>query len=158
MDDHEFKVGDVVYTEGSSALLGDVIRVEDDEVEVRWRQAYSTEVAEDLILAPVEELTPEQRIRKLKEEDYQSRGDVSEDAHYARTILDRAQNGRDMAALAATGSSYLAYEDYETGLVDALANLLHFARRYEIDFTEAYDTAYRHFAAERTVAWDEVPQ
>lgn len=74
-----------------------------------------------------------------------------------RTNLDRALNGRDMAALAATGSSYLAYEDYEAGLVDALANLMHFARRYEIDFDAELDRARMHHDAEKDTLWDEVP-
>lgn len=82
---------------------------------------------------------------------------------YARTILDRALNGRDMAALALTGSSYMAIEDYETGLVDALANLMHFARRYEIDFDDHLAQARRHHDAEKSTGWkstgwDEVPE
>lgn len=74
-----------------------------------------------------------------------------------RTILDRALNGRDMAALALTGSNRMALEDYETGLVDALVNLMHFARRYDIDFDAQLASARRHFDAERRYGWDEVP-
>lgn len=50
MNDPEIKVGDVVYTEGSSALLGDVVKVDEDGIEVHWRSAFSTEQAEDLIV------------------------------------------------------------------------------------------------------------
>jgi hypothetical protein len=74
-----------------------------------------------------------------------------------RTNLQRAENGRDMAALAATGSHHLAYEDYETGLTDALANLLHFARRYDIDFNDMLAQARRHHDEEALCAWEEVP-
>lgn len=75
-----------------------------------------------------------------------------------RTNLERALNGRDIAALAANGGEYLALEDYETGLVDALANLLHFARRYAIDFDEALFMARRHHTEESRFNWDEVPE
>ncbi len=49
------KVGDVVYCEGASAILGDVISVETDEcgttfAEVKWRECYSTEDVVDLIV------------------------------------------------------------------------------------------------------------
>ena len=74
-----------------------------------------------------------------------------------RTNLDRALNGRDLAASALTGSQHLAVEDYESGLVDALANLLHFARRYDIDFDQALATARDDHAAEALHAWDSVP-
>jgi hypothetical protein len=76
---------------------------------------------------------------------------------YERTNLDRALNGRDMIALALTSSHYAAFEDYETGLVDALANLLHFARRYEIDFEEALADARDHHNTEKLSGWDEIP-
>ena len=46
-----FKPGDVVYVEGSSKLLGDVVRVDEDGVEVCWRECYSTEQPEDLVHA-----------------------------------------------------------------------------------------------------------
>ena len=78
-----------------------------------------------------------------------------------RTNLDRALNGRDMAASALTGNGNgerMGLEDYESGLVDALANLLHFARRYEIDFGEALASAERHHVAEARFGWDEVPE
>ena len=74
-----------------------------------------------------------------------------------RTNLERAMNGRDMAALALNGTTYMALEDYEWGLVDALANLMHFARRAGVDFEVALDSAYMHHAAERRYDWDEVP-
>ena len=75
-----------------------------------------------------------------------------------RTNLQRAENGRDMAALALNGSHYMALEDYESGLVDALTNLMHFARRYEIDFEEALSSAEFHHREEREFGWDEVPE
>lgn len=74
-----------------------------------------------------------------------------------RTNLQRAENGRDMAALVATGTQHLALEDYETGLVDALANLMHFARRYGMDFDYSVEVARRHHDAEKWYGWDEVP-
>ena len=74
-----------------------------------------------------------------------------------RTVLDRALNGRDMAALALTGSCYMAFEDYEAGLTDALANLMHFARRYDIDFGERLAMAERHHAEESRLDWAETP-
>lgn len=75
-----------------------------------------------------------------------------------RTNLGRALNGRDIAALALSGSDRIAIEDFESGLTDALANLLHFSRRYAIDFDEALESARRHHAAEARYGWDEVPQ
>lgn len=77
-----------------------------------------------------------------------------------RTNLDRALNGRDIAQLAlkAPGFPAMGLEDYETGLVDALANLLHFARRYDLDFDEALRMARSHHAAESQFGWDEVPE
>jgi len=48
----EFKVGDVVYVMGSSAILGDVIEVEENEygqrVTVTWRETTTTESPADL--------------------------------------------------------------------------------------------------------------
>lgn len=73
-----------------------------------------------------------------------------------RTNLDRALNGRDMAASALGG--IMGLEDYESGLVDALANLLHFARRYAIDFKDALDSAEMHHREESRFAWNEVPE
>lgn len=75
-----------------------------------------------------------------------------------RTNLGRALNGRDMAALALTGSAYLPFADYETGLQDALANLLHFARRYDIDFDRELTLARSHVSAEARFEWDQVPE
>lgn len=76
-----------------------------------------------------------------------------------RTNLDRALRGRDLAALALNGGeeNHLALEDYETGLSDALADLMHFARRYEIDFGECLMRAQRHHMVEATYDWDEEP-
>ncbi len=74
-----------------------------------------------------------------------------------RTNLDRATGGRDIAALAATGGHHLALEDYESGLVDALTNLLHFARRYDIDFDAELSLAREHHEVEATWDWDEEP-
>lgn len=55
-EERKVQVGDVVHCEGSSAILGDVIAV--DEIvygqrflEVRWRQTFSVEDEDDLILA-----------------------------------------------------------------------------------------------------------
>jgi hypothetical protein len=88
-------------------------------------------------------------------ERFDSGGSTYETA--GRTNLQRAENGRDMAALAATGTQHLALEDYESGLVDALANLMHFARRYEINFDAAVYQAGDHHQAELRFDWDEVP-
>lgn len=49
-----FKRGDVVYTEGASAILGDVVAVEDDgmggqTVTVTWRPVTTTEYGDDLV-------------------------------------------------------------------------------------------------------------
>lgn len=74
-----------------------------------------------------------------------------------RTNLDRALNGREIAVLALNGSEHMALEDYETGLVDALANLMHFARRYEIDFDSSLDSARMHHDAEKRTPWSEAP-
>lgn len=85
-----------------------------------------------------------------------------------RTNLERALNGRDLAALAlgtpdllgedlGVNAYHLAVEDYETGLIDALTNLRHMARRYDIAFDEAVRTSLENHAAECRFAWDEVP-
>lgn len=79
------------------------------------------------------------------------------DHEFDRTVLDMALTGRDMAALALTGSSHMALEDYETGLADALCNLMHFARRYDIDFDAELARATRHHEVESQYGWDEVP-
>lgn len=75
-----------------------------------------------------------------------------------RTNLERAFNGRDMAesALDLEGDR-MGLEDYESGLIDALANLMHFARRYEIDFGQALDSARNHHNVEARSGWEEVP-
>jgi len=49
-DDETFKVHDVVYCEGTSAIIGDVIRVDEDGVRIQWRLAITTEQPEDLVL------------------------------------------------------------------------------------------------------------
>lgn len=84
-----------------------------------------------------------------------------EGALVMRTNLDRALNGRDMAASALTGDGNgerMGLEDYESGLVDALANLVHFARRYEIDFDQALASAQLHHTAEARYEWEQVPE
>ncbi|GAC1550408.1 MAG: hypothetical protein NVS3B16_24820 [Vulcanimicrobiaceae bacterium] len=52
--DEPLDVGDVVFAHGSSAILGDVVSVDVDEnqVTVAWRATTTTEVADDLTLAP----------------------------------------------------------------------------------------------------------
>ena len=101
--------------------------------------------------------------RKTAETDHDRHGarllrDVDYDGVSAgRTVLERAVNGRDICALALTGSAYMAYEDYESGLVDALANLMHFARRYELNFEQGLARARRHHRDEAECDWDEVP-
>jgi hypothetical protein len=74
------------------------------------------------------------------------------------SLLNRALSGRDMAALALNGSQHMALEDYETGLVDALTNLMHFARRYDIDLSTALAEACRHYEHESRFEWDQVPE
>ena len=94
--------------------------------------------------------------RTTKEQDH-AQGRDSRFPAEGRTNLDHALIGRDMAALAATGSEYLAFEDYEVGLTDALAELMHFARRYGIDFDHYLETARMHHGEEQKYDWDEVP-
>lgn len=86
------------------------------------------------------------------------RSQVTEPDTAGRTTLGRALNGRDLAALALNGTGWMAIEDYEAGLVDALVNLMHYARRYEIDFADAARQAVDHHDAESRFGWDEVPQ
>lgn len=93
----------------------------------------------------------------IKPDEIGIENELTADVVRAGSTLERALNGRDIAALALNRSQHLALEDYETGLVDALANLQHFARRYEIDFDNALAVATRHHAAEARYAWDEVP-
>lgn len=78
-----------------------------------------------------------------------------------RTNEERALNGRDMAESALIGDGEgprMGLEDYESGLVDALANLLHFARRYGIDFEDALRVARDHHEYESAYGWEEVPE
>lgn len=75
-----------------------------------------------------------------------------------RTNLDRALNGVDLAHSAIGGSATsLAPEDYESGLVDALVNLMHMARRYDIDFDVALASAREHHDHESRLDWDAIP-
>lgn len=78
-----------------------------------------------------------------------------------RTRQDMALNGREQAAHALLGrdasAEQMGFEDYEDGLADALANLMHFADRYGIEFDEELARARRHHAVESTYKWDEVP-
>lgn len=75
-----------------------------------------------------------------------------------RTNLQRADNGRDLAALALRGTREIDRDDYQTGLVDALTNLMHFARRHQLDFDLAVDQAIDHHAAESLHEWEEIPE
>jgi hypothetical protein len=43
---------DVVYTEGSSAILGDVTAVDENGITVAWRASTTVEQPEDLRKAP----------------------------------------------------------------------------------------------------------
>lgn len=85
-------------------------------------------------------------------------------ATVGRTNLDRALNGREIAMDALVDRNALdaptsmAPEDYESGLVDALTNLMHFARRYDLDFDQRLDEARRHHDVEARYAWEEVPE
>ena len=49
----------------------------------------------------------------------------------------------------------MGLEDYESGLVDVLTNLRHFADRYEVDFHAQLERSYQHYLAERLFGWDE---
>lgn len=72
-----------------------------------------------------------------------------------------ALDGREQAAQALLDhdatAAQMGLEDYESGLVDALVNLMHFAERYGLDFTVELAQARRHYAVESTYGWDEVP-
>lgn len=46
--------------------------------------------------------------------------------------------------------------DAQSGLGDALADLMHFARRYGLDWDRAVDLATAHHADESRYDWDEV--
>lgn len=48
--EYRFEPGDVVYAEGAQALLGDVIRHDEDGVRIQWRLAITTERPVDLVL------------------------------------------------------------------------------------------------------------
>ena len=75
-----------------------------------------------------------------------------------RTILDRALNGVDLAHSAIGGeATSLAPEDYESGLCDALVNLMHMARRYDIDFDRQLAIAREHHQCEAAFPWDAIP-
>lgn len=76
------------------------------------------------------------------------------------TVGGRADNGRDLAQLALQGSPVpkMHPDDWPSAITDALANLMHFARREGLDFEQALEQARRHHAAEARLAWDEVPQ
>jgi len=75
------------------------------------------------------------------------------------TRLTMADQGRESAAHALLGrdvdAEQMGLEDYESGLVDVLTNLRHFADRYLIDFHEQLDRSYRHYLAEREYEWEE---
>jgi hypothetical protein len=70
-----------------------------------------------------------------------------------------AQDGREAAAHALLGrdatAEQMGLEDYESGLVDALTNLMHFADRYLIDFNQQLMRAYGHYEAEKEFEWEE---
>jgi hypothetical protein len=51
-----FEVGDVVYVDGASAILGDVAAVDEDGVTVDWRRTRTVEPPEDLLHAPAKEV------------------------------------------------------------------------------------------------------
>jgi hypothetical protein len=75
------------------------------------------------------------------------------------TRLEMAQYGREAAAHALFGrdatAEQMGLEDYESGLVDALTNLMHFADRYLIDFEQQLGRAYGHHVAEKEFEWEE---
>ena len=47
-----WQIGDVVYVDGSSAILGDVVWVDEEGVTVAWRATRTVEPPEDLLPAP----------------------------------------------------------------------------------------------------------
>lgn len=75
------------------------------------------------------------------------------------TRLEMALDGREAAAHALLGkdktAEQMGLEDYESGLVDALTNLMHFADRYEINFEEQLSLSYGHYKAEVQFDWEE---
>ena len=70
-----------------------------------------------------------------------------------------ADAGREAAARALLGrdkdAEQMGLEDYESGLVDALTNLMHFADRYDLDFGAQLGRAYGHHDAEIRFEWEE---
>lgn len=70
-----------------------------------------------------------------------------------------AESGREAAAHALLGrdadADQMGLEDYESGLTDALTNLMHFAYRYDVDFQQQLERADSHFEAERKFSWEE---
>lgn len=77
------------------------------------------------------------------------------------TRQEMADAGREAAAHALLGrdadAEQMGLEDYESGLVDALTNLRHFADRYQIDFHQHLDRSYEHYLVERQSKWEEEP-
>ena len=77
------------------------------------------------------------------------------------TRLEMALAGREAAADALLGrdrdtsTQQMGLEDYETGLVDVLTNLRHYAERYNIEFHEQLDRSYEHYLHEREFDWHE---
>ena len=75
------------------------------------------------------------------------------------TRLQMAEAGREAAARALLGrdatAEQMGFEDYESGLVDVLTNLMHFADRYELNFEEQLSRSYGHYRAEVQFAWEE---
>lgn len=72
-----------------------------------------------------------------------------------------ALDGKDQAAKALftrdADAEQMGFEDYEDALCDALTNLMHFAERYNIDFSAALGRADRHFSVESTYDWERNP-
>ena len=73
--------------------------------------------------------------------------------------LDMALAGRQAAADALLGrdadADQMGLEDYESGLVDVLTNLMHFAYRYDLNFNKHLARADLHFEVERKFDWEE---
>ena len=75
-----------------------------------------------------------------------------------RTNLERAHNGREIAALAMVGlGGSMAKRDFEVALVDTLTNLRNFARLRDLDFDAAVEQSERHHREEARSPWDAVP-
>lgn len=77
------------------------------------------------------------------------------------TRLEMALNGLEAATRALLGrdatADQMGFEDYESGLVDALTNLMHFAERYDLDWFSQLDRANKHYEYERQYGWGEEP-